>query len=350
MYQELLDNFAKLPKKKANDETFISICGHPHYEKVASNILAFFFDTKREHNLKDLFVKSLIEAAGENAEDFSDNFSSETEVYTNKGNYIDLLLRSEERNIVVENKIYAWLYNDLDDYYETVSEKEKEKPLGIVLSLHQQEKSNPNFKVVRYEDFFAQIKTNLGLYIQSANRKYMPFLLDFIDNIENLNRRTNMDKDFIEFMRDEDNEYEAIELSKRIDGLRNELRNKVNLVIQKLRQNPLLQEKIKNEKLKIWAWRDSSRISDDVVVDYFPDANRGVDISFDSVIDLNRWIFFLWIRFNKTGSVVKLEDYIKRIGQKGKEENGRFYLQKTFDFDANVDEVAEFIASVVSKL
>ena len=51
---------SKTSKEKIKEESFVSICGFPHREKVASNILSFFFDTSREHNLYDLFVRSLI--------------------------------------------------------------------------------------------------------------------------------------------------------------------------------------------------------------------------------------------------------------------------------------------------
>ncbi|MBQ2354469.1 MAG: PD-(D/E)XK nuclease family protein, partial [Treponema sp.] len=103
MFENLIEEFRKIPKKKLKEETFISICGFPHREKVASNILSFFFDTSREHNMHDLFVRSLIESIGLLPEDYPSDFSCETEVYTEKGNYIDLLLRNEQINIVIEN-------------------------------------------------------------------------------------------------------------------------------------------------------------------------------------------------------------------------------------------------------
>lgn len=213
MFSELLIEFNKIPKKKYKDESFISICGFPHYEKVASNLLAFFLDYTREHCLYDLFVKSLIETIGKNPDDYDLDFSVETEFYTNKGNYIDLLLKSETINIVIKNKIFAWLYNDLDDYYTTASEKGKNPPLGIVLSLKPVTSIHKNFINITYEMFFNTVKKNLGYYVQAANKKYLPLLIDFMDNIETLDWSRNMDKDFIDFMRN--NEDEAISFAKK---------------------------------------------------------------------------------------------------------------------------------------
>ena len=48
-------------KIKSRVKTFFDVAGFPHYENVLSNILAFFFYTNEEHNLKDLWIKSLFE-------------------------------------------------------------------------------------------------------------------------------------------------------------------------------------------------------------------------------------------------------------------------------------------------
>lgn len=340
MFEKLLEEFRKIPKKKASEESFISICGFPHREKVASNILAFFFDTSREHNLHDLFVKSLLESMGLCPEDFPSEFSCETEVHTEKGNFIDLLLTSEQINIVIENKIYAWLYNDLDDYYKTAAEAGKNAPLGVVLSLYPQEANNSKYKFITYEELFNKIKKNLGFYVQRANNKYLPFLMDFIDNIENLNWSETMDKDFIDFVRN--NKDDAIEFAGKFEELRKELRNVVKTV------NQLISEKIKNKDVKIWPWRELPELFDDAVVDYYPEKN--LNIALDSFINLNNWNFSLWIRSNNTGKDVKLEDYVKKTGLPGKYEGGRFNFDKVFDFDEDVEVVSDFIAGIINKL
>lgn len=335
MFEKLMEEFQKLPKKKIKEESFVSICGFPHREKVTSNILSFFFDTSREHNLYDLFVISLIESIGLSPENYPSDFTSETEVYTEKGNYIDLLLRNDQINIVIENKIYAGLYNDLDDYYKTASENGKNKPLGIVLSYYPQEEVNTNYKFVTYEVFFNCIKKNLGFYVQNANKRYLPFLIDFIDNIENLDWSESMDTEFVEFIRK--NKDVAIDFSTKIEELRKELRFQVNSVKQ------LCEEKIKNKKVIIKTWR-SPNLLDAVAVDYYP--NENLKITLNSVLDLNNWSFALWINSKD----IKLETYVNKAGLIGKFENGGFKLDKTFDFDEDIEVVSDFIADIINKL
>ena len=345
MYEEFLSEFLKIPKKQKIEESFISICGFPHREKVSSNILAFFLDTNREHNLGDLFVRSLLEAAELNPNDFPNDFVSETEFCTKKGNFIDIILRNDQMNIVIENKIFAWLYNDLNDYY-TSGKEGKESLLGIVLSLYSQNNDNKNFKYITYEMFFEKIKKNIGYYIAQANKKYLPFLYDYLDNIENISRGEDMDKDFIEFVKN--HEKDAIDFAGKIDDLRKNLRNIVKSVNQLLGEK--LGEKIKEKKVKIWIWRELSTLFDDAVVDYYPDKDKNLNIALDSKIQLSGWRFELWIRKNNTGKEVKLETYIDKINEEGNIKGHRYVLNKTFSFDASIEEVSDFIASIVNKL
>lgn len=351
-YKILLSEFDNLPKKAPREESFISICGFPSREKVSSNILAFFLDTHREHNLKNLFVKSLLESVGLNANDYPEDFESETEVYTKKGYYIDLLLRSEQINIVIENKLYADLYNDLDDYYERAKEG-RDKPVGIVLSLFPIDESkrkeangSEKYYFVTYEDFFSKVKENIGNYLEEANPKYIPFLLDYFYNIGNLERGENMDKEFLEFLRKNDNEKLSLEFISKIEEFKSNLRGIVKNVSQ------LIGDKIEDKNVKIWAARDrnSQEIFDIAVVDYYP--NKDIDIALDSRLTLNGWEFVLFTR--PKSNKVNLDDYIKQVKQLGLDgellENGRFKFDQTFDFDAKIEDVSDFIAEIINCL
>lgn len=347
-YEILLSEFANVPQK-TREESFISICGFPSMEKVSSNILAFFLDTHKEHNLKNLFVKSLLESVGLNAEDYPEDFESETEVYTKNGKYIDLLLRNEKRNIVIENKIYAELYNDLKDYYEKASEKDKEKPIGIVLSLFPIDESkkkngSENFNFVTYHAFFSKVNENIENYLEKANQKYIPFLLDYFYNIGNLERGENMDidKEFLEFLREHKADTEKF--AGKIEEFRKYLRKKVTDV------NQSLEGKIKGKNVKIWPYRENQHLFDIAVVDYYPNyPNKDVVVALDSSLNPDGWEFFLFIRPKSNN--VNLDDYIEQVGLEGKLlENGRFRFDKTFNFDATTEEVSDFIVSIINRL
>ena len=152
-----------------------------------------------------------------------------------------------------------------------------------------------------------------------------------------------MDKELIEFMKEHENE--VFELSDKINEVRKELRSKVDTVIS------FLTNKIQGDDINIFHWRESSGFYDDAVVDYFPDNDRKLDIAFDSYIELKGWSFNLWIRSNKTGREVKLEDLVKIIGQDGTyTADSAYWLNQKYPFDTPLEDIAEFIAPIIQKL
>ena len=191
----------EIPIIKKNPKTFLEISKQPHYENVISNIYAFFFNTLEEHNLQNLFIKSLLDVIESNQINFSnfDDFEVVTEFSTKKGGRIDLLLSNKEQAIIIENKIYHHLNNDLDDYWESVNIPNK---IGIILSLQPISNSNyahfnygSHFMNVTHLNLLKQVQNNLGKYILDGNEKYITFLKDFIQNINNLSSQTMNKKD-----------------------------------------------------------------------------------------------------------------------------------------------------------
>jgi len=151
MYYSLeeLQNFlleTKIPELTERPLTFLGISKQPHYENVWSNIYAFFFDTKADHNLKDLFLKSLVELIVKyTGKKFHLNllFEIYREYPTNNGGSIDILLANEKEAIIIENKVFHNLNNDLQDYWDSIEQVEKQ---GVIFSLRKMTESQINHK------------------------------------------------------------------------------------------------------------------------------------------------------------------------------------------------------------
>src|SRR5215210_3875791 len=113
----LLDEFGKLPDRIERPQTFMVIAGYPHYENVCSNFLAFFFDPEGAHGLGSLFLDALCEALGLEAREIGSggNVSIRREVNTEAGNRIDILITSDSFAVLIENKIFAAVFNPFDD-------------------------------------------------------------------------------------------------------------------------------------------------------------------------------------------------------------------------------------------
>jgi hypothetical protein len=200
LLQDFLGNHS-IPRIKHHPKTFLGIARQPHYENVLSNIYAFYFNPNEEHKLKDLFIKSLQELIQTKVPDkskeisFSNDFDIDTEYSTDNNGRIDLLLHNDTEAIIIENKVYHHLNNDLDDYWKTIKVANK---TGIVLSLWNISNLGHNeFINITHFDFLKKVMENFGNYILNAEDKFIVFLKDLYQNIINL---TNyMDSKYFDF-------------------------------------------------------------------------------------------------------------------------------------------------------
>lgn len=180
----------------------MEIAGYPHYENVCSNILKFFLDPSNEHELKDLILRSLLSCLNENF-----NFKLEKaivlrEVQTANGNRLDLLIETDRYIIGIENKIFHYLHNDLEDYQRVIKSRceAPKEPIGIILTLNQLPQSDMDkatqydFVNITYEQFFTKIRSSIGQYLDMPNLTFVNYLTDFMKSIENLTPKTMENK------------------------------------------------------------------------------------------------------------------------------------------------------------
>ena len=206
-YEKLCSNYDLVINESINlappeDRTIFDISEYRHYEEVISNWYAFFFDPSAEHSLRDLFLQSLVEIINEDKDhrEFSmEDCRIEREFPTEKRGFIDLVLyeQSEENEnfetaIIIENKIYAGINNDLHDYYNSLTVESGQK-VGVVMSLKKiKVLPHQKFLNITHEELLGAIQRNLGKYVVSANPKYIPYLQDFILNLEQMTRPEKM--------------------------------------------------------------------------------------------------------------------------------------------------------------
>lgn len=196
-----------IPEIKANPKTFLGIAKQPHYENVLSNIYAFYFNPSEEHGLDDLFVKSFVEVINLKRrkfekQDFSfvNDFGIDTEYPTEKDEEtgkkgrIDLLLISDNDAIIIENKVYHILNNNLQNYWDTIDVSNK---IGVLLSLKTMSTTSDHFINITHLEFLNKVMENSGSYLLDATDKYLVFLKDLYQNIINLSNQ--METEDIQF-------------------------------------------------------------------------------------------------------------------------------------------------------
>lgn len=199
-----------IPKKQVRKETILDIAGIEHLENPWSDIYRYFFDTNASHGLSRLFIDSLQNLIKTKNEQYNplpmENFkvSREVAVQDEKGNNkrIDLLLYNDDEAIIIENKVYASLYNRLDLYWEKPEVPEENKR-GVVLSLNKIRVNNDKFVNITHEEFAKEIEKQLPSYFLKAQPKALILLQDFIQNIYNITKPMNPEE--LEFYFNENN-------------------------------------------------------------------------------------------------------------------------------------------------
>ena len=167
-YLKLLLKFEYLPKKILS-KSILNIAGYPHYENVSSNILAFFLNPNNEHGLGQLMLSSLLNLAAA-IETNQNNIRVSREVYTINGGRLDILIETDNQLIGIENKIYHYLANDLEDYSNTLdkwAQTNKLNVVKIVLGI-KKEHSSFGFLPITYEELFLKVKDRLGRYASTS--------------------------------------------------------------------------------------------------------------------------------------------------------------------------------------
>ncbi|MFR9543082.1 MAG: PD-(D/E)XK nuclease family protein, partial [Rikenellaceae bacterium] len=138
----LNNNQGKIPKSSKSIKTLFDVMKQPHLENVWSNIYAFFFNPEEDHGFGNLFLRTLVELIKEKqyGRDFTEMIDEyidvKTEDSTEDSKRLDVALQSDNCAILIENKVYADLYNNLGVYWRNYPQYDENHKQGVVLSLY----------------------------------------------------------------------------------------------------------------------------------------------------------------------------------------------------------------------
>jgi hypothetical protein len=176
---------------------FLEIIGKQHHENINSALYAHFLNCGNTE-LQALFLDPLLYIVHEKTNKklkFS-NYKVTTEAITPKGR-IDILIEDyyNQTAIIIENKIYHYLDNDLEDYWQFSRFKE-DKKIGVLLTLYPHkvpEEVTDKFINITHMEWINLVKEryNNDLTLES---NYKIYLEDFINTIENLTKTNTMNE------------------------------------------------------------------------------------------------------------------------------------------------------------
>lgn len=310
-YMELLHDFESLPEIISSESIF-DIAGYPHYENVCSNILAFYLNPYNEHGLRDLFLSSLLKLLGKNGIDLG-NVQVSREVSTDKGGRLDIVVETDNQIIGIENKIFHYLNNNLDDYSKTIEKWASLNQLDtvkVVLSIRK-EFVEGDFVNVTYREYWKEIKESIGSKITTSSQKWLLYLVDFMSTVEKISGG-NMDVD--------EKDQFFIENEDRINSLintRNKFVSKLNGRIRELAN--LIQKPESCERQ--WIYAKSCLVHDYNI--------SGNSIAFDLHISPQGWELQLF------GRDAKSQEYLDTLcsisdlsGDVEEKKDGRYILER----------------------
>ncbi len=203
-FENLLSDFQRLPDRSERLPTFMEITRYPHYEDVCSNILAFFFNPNQPHGLESLFLDAILRIDGTQSPEgeLGSKVSVYREVSTSDGNRIDLLIQSESHAILIENKIRAEIKNpfrDYSNYLDTLPQTHKYKFLLTLTP--RSEGAECGFQNITHKQLVKKVRRLLGGYVARGDTRYLTFMLDFLNTLDNLQKDRVMDQAFLDFLK-----------------------------------------------------------------------------------------------------------------------------------------------------
>ncbi|WP_341905534.1 PD-(D/E)XK nuclease family protein [Fluviicola taffensis] len=185
-----------IPESVPSPDGFLEIIRKSHHENINSSIYAYFINSK-EPFVSELFMSSLLELVEEKSTlkfSFGEAFA-ECEVKTANGR-LDILISDKLGNeyLIIENKIYHWLHNDLMDYWDHVKAID-DKKVGILLTLEKHsipENVQGKFINITHGEWINKIKSK-GIPFGLSPR-VNTYITDFVNTIDHLTKSYEMDE------------------------------------------------------------------------------------------------------------------------------------------------------------
>ena len=336
-FEALLNEVEALQQHAAKPKTYMEVARYPHRETVCSNILAYFLDPSETHGFGSLALKALLVVAGRESEDREITVHDvETEVLTPAGNRIDIVVKTDDHIVGIENKVFATAYNPFADYTEYLEKKasDSQTVLKILLSLGPQD-APEGWVLITYDDLFSETLPRFANAASEADLKQLTIFLDFVTTIRNLTKESTVNQELLTLLKDREDAVERF--IHEILGAKKTLREKVERLVGMMPPSDIA----------YWKWRPTDKIQD--FLGATVDVREGLRIEASAMVSPNGWEVL--VRTPRKGQSGHAEDLLDELGIETvahPEEEGRRRV-KTFAFD-DEERVAEQLSVLVGTL
>lgn len=219
-FEALVDKFRALDFTDEELNLF-DVGARGHFENPTTELLSFFLDSSNHHNLGNSFFRGLESAiAKKNILSNLGTFESvETEVSTQNGKRIDLLVETDTSLMIMECKIYHHQNNPFDEYTAFGNERinkgtqdsASKTLVKLVLCLNGKvsaELAADGWYGISYNELVQDIeKILLKTMFDNPYNKWTLFAREFLLHLKGLNTMTEINKDEISFLTENLNEF-----------------------------------------------------------------------------------------------------------------------------------------------
>lgn len=191
LIRDIINSYTPV-QENSTDKSIMSIASIEHLENVWSNIYAYYLDDTGVHGLGPVFLRCLERLIHKKSGRMVNLTGAvvKREVSTIKGNRIDLLIQAPEQSVIIENKIYHRLNNDLEDYWLSVNGNDASKT-GIVLTLSHNLTNNPHYVNITHLEWMTEVEKEIILNSVILNSATSTLLNDFISTIKRVSGTMN---------------------------------------------------------------------------------------------------------------------------------------------------------------
>jgi hypothetical protein len=195
-FEELASFFKEIviPKNEYNIG-FLEVIGKSHHENINSAVYAHMLSCGIPA-IESLFRDALTQLiySKSNKDILLNTISVATEVKTPNGGRLDLVIEDyfNQTIVLIENKIYHHLHNDLNDYWQYSSLPEAQKA-GVLLTLYPHtipEGLEEKFINITHKEWINAVRDQLQSDEIPIN--YQIYLQDFTNTIDSLTNRYHM--------------------------------------------------------------------------------------------------------------------------------------------------------------
>ena len=349
-FDNLLDEFRKLPPHPDRRPTFMEIAGCEHKENACSDILAFFLDPARPHGLGTLFLDALARTGGiQNQEAIAGNVKVDREELTEDGNRIDLLIQSNSDAILIENKIFAGVGNPLGDYakyLDCLKPTGRHKHKFLLTLTPNSEGAEYGFQNITHKQLVKEIRGTLGRHVATADTRYLTFMLDFLNTLDYLRGGMVVNPEFVGLLASRSGEAERF--LKEIEHFKGELRKKVTYL-----ENLIDVSEHSNVKQFLWPGRMTKALYlEDTLAHHIELSPFENKVVVDTVISPKGWEVQFAVRGDDDRAREELRKLLRRLDIRFDEgeESKRLIMKERFKYTEDLGQIHPVAREIVVKL